>query len=88
MQVGIAWISKAFYVAVSFNKMTTRAALKNKTKKPLETTLGKASTNSHEQIDLSHVGKTIHTSLFGLRQVLDLFETATEEVCINYTIVI
>uniref|UniRef100_A0A1Y1MYT8 C2H2-type domain-containing protein n=1 Tax=Photinus pyralis TaxID=7054 RepID=A0A1Y1MYT8_PHOPY len=60
--------------------MTTRAALKNKTKKPLETTLGKASTSSHEEIDLSHVGKTIHTSLFGLRQVLALFETATEEV--------
>ncbi|KAK5650805.1 hypothetical protein RI129_001834 [Pyrocoelia pectoralis] len=60
--------------------MTTRAALKNKTKKPLETTLGKAPTNGNEQIDLSHIGKTIHTSLFGLRQVLALFETATEEV--------
>ncbi|KAF2894530.1 hypothetical protein ILUMI_11658 [Ignelater luminosus] len=61
--------------------MTTRAASKNKNKKPLETTLGKAPAYiTDEPIDLSHIRKPIDTSIFGLKQVLTLFETATEEV--------
>ncbi|KAJ8941451.1 hypothetical protein NQ318_016891 [Aromia moschata] len=51
-----------------------------KGKKPLQTTLGKAPTQAEKEVDLSHVQKPIHTSIFGLRQVLSLFETATEEV--------
>ncbi|KAJ8971574.1 hypothetical protein NQ314_000628 [Rhamnusium bicolor] len=49
-------------------------------KKPLQTTLGKASCQNEREVDLSHVRKPIHTSIFGLKQVLSLFQTATEEV--------
>lgn len=57
-------------------------ASKNKSRKLLETTLGKASssTGKDETLDLSHLRKPIETSIFGLTQVLTLFETATDEV--------
>lgn len=64
--------------------MTTRATTKNKNKKPLETTLGKAPVyTADELIDLSHIRKPIDTSIFGLKQVLTLFETATDEVLLH-----
>ncbi|KAF5270330.1 hypothetical protein FQR65_LT05518 [Abscondita terminalis] len=54
---------------------------KSKTKKSLQTTLGKApACVNRDEIDLSHVQKPIDTSIFGLRDVLGLFTTATKEV--------
>lgn len=53
-----------------------------KGKKPLQTTLGKASDNNEKDVDLSHVQKPINTSVFGLKQVLSLFQTATQEVSV------
>ncbi|XP_076252461.1 uncharacterized protein LOC143191361 isoform X2 [Rhynchophorus ferrugineus] len=50
-----------------------------KAKKPLETSLGKASTKSTED-DLSHLRKPIATSITGIKQLLSLLETATIEV--------
>lgn len=58
--------------------MANRAG--KKSKKPLQTTLGKATDNTEKDVDLSHVQKPINTSVFGLRQVLSLFQTATTEV--------
>lgn len=49
-----------------------------KLKKPLDLPLGKAT--SHKDVDLSHVRLPIDTSVFGLKHVLTLFETATNEV--------
>ncbi|KAJ8965916.1 hypothetical protein NQ317_014104 [Molorchus minor] len=37
-----------------------------KAKKPLQTTLGKAAVPDEKEVDLSHVQKPIHTSVFGL----------------------
>lgn len=52
-----------------------------KSKKPLQTTLGRAAAPSTGQkVDLSHVGKPIHTSVFSLSQVLSLTQTGTQEV--------
>lgn len=51
-----------------------------KTKKPLQTTLGKAAIQAGEKVDLSNVGKTLHTSIFGLSQLLALRQSGTEEV--------
>ncbi|XP_023015680.2 uncharacterized protein [Leptinotarsa decemlineata] len=62
--------------------MTNKTTKKGK--KPLQTTLGKASLGEKE-VDLSLVGRPIDTSIFGLKQVLTLFQTATEEVK-NYII--
>lgn len=50
-----------------------------KAKKPLETSLGKASTKPSED-DLSHLRKPIVTSITGIKQLLSLLETATTEV--------
>ncbi|KAK4883506.1 hypothetical protein RN001_006825 [Aquatica leii] len=58
----------------------TKATAKSKNKKPLQTTLGKAPVCISDEVDLSHVQKPIDTSIFGLREVLTLFKTATEEV--------
>ncbi|CAG9859186.1 unnamed protein product [Phyllotreta striolata] len=58
-----------------------------KTKRPLQTSLGKAPCqNDKEEIDVSHVRKPIETSIYGIQQVLLLLETATDEVksYINY----
>lgn len=57
-------------------------ASKSKSRKPVETTLGRARPSGGKEgtIDLSHLRKPIETSVFGLKQVLTLFETATEEV--------
>ncbi|XP_018332086.1 myb-like protein X [Agrilus planipennis] len=63
--------------------MTTRNSFKNKVKKPLETTLGKAPIQCLKEEsfeDLSHIRKPIDTSIFGLGQVLSLIHTATDEV--------
>ncbi|KAK9884422.1 hypothetical protein WA026_007269 [Henosepilachna vigintioctopunctata] len=49
-----------------------------KLKKPLDLPLGKASLQ--KEVDLSHVQLPIETSVFGFKQVLSLFETATSEV--------
>lgn len=51
-----------------------------KSKKPLQTTLGRAAPNTGEKIDLSNVGKPIHTSISGLSELLSLRETGTQEV--------
>jgi hypothetical protein len=53
---------------------------KNKTKKQVETSLGKAPKDAEKGPDLSHLRKPISTSVFGLKQVLSLFQTATSEV--------
>lgn len=53
-----------------------------KLKKPLDLPLGKAI--SHKDVDLSHVRLPIDTSVLGLKHVLTLLETATNEVI--YTI--
>lgn len=58
--------------------MATKSGKKGK--KPLQTTLGKAASQSDKDVDLSHVRKPIHTNIFGLHQVLSLFQTATKEV--------
>lgn len=66
------------------SKLTTKM-VRNKNKKHLEGTLGKApSTKNNDSIDLSHVRKPIDTSVFGLSHVLSLFETATDEVSLLY----
>ncbi|XP_017787183.1 PREDICTED: zinc finger protein 800 [Nicrophorus vespilloides] len=52
---------------------------KYKAKKQLQTTLGKAP-KKYTSVDISHLRKPIDTSVIGLRQVLHLFETATNEV--------
>ncbi|KAL3276754.1 hypothetical protein HHI36_012124 [Cryptolaemus montrouzieri] len=57
--------------------MSTKSSSK-KLKKPLDLPLGKSP--SQKEIDLSHVRLPIDTSIFGLKQVLTLFETATFEV--------
>lgn len=59
--------------------MSGKMTLK-KNKKPLKTTLGKAPSHVEKPVDLSHIQKPINTSIFGLREVLSLFETATNEV--------
>lgn len=51
-----------------------------KSKKPLQTSLGRAASNAGEKIDLSHVRKPIHTSIYGLSEVLSLHKTGTPEV--------
>lgn len=56
-----------------------------KSKKPLQTTLGRAVPSAGEKVDLSHVGKPIHTNILGLSQVLSLPQTGTQEVTCNYT---
>ncbi|EEZ97246.1 hypothetical protein TcasGA2_TC011044 [Tribolium castaneum] len=53
---------------------------KSKTRKPLETALGKAPKDSERAADLAHLRKPIETSVFGLKQVLSLLQTATSEV--------
>lgn len=61
--------------------MSARGGYRSKHKKPVQTTLGRAPQNGNgEFLDLSHLRKPIDTSLFGLTQVLSLFETATDEV--------
>lgn len=49
-----------------------------KIKKPLQTTLGKAS--EQDKIDLAEVRKPIHTSISDLRHVFAALQNATEEV--------
>lgn len=51
-----------------------------KTRKPLETTLGKAPKDQEKAYDVSHLRKPITTSIYGVKQVLSLFQTATPEV--------
>lgn len=51
-----------------------------KNKKVLKTTLGKAPFDSQQELDLSHLGKPVATSINGLRHVLSLIQTATSEV--------
>lgn len=51
-----------------------------KSKKPLQTSLGRAPSGTGEKIDLSHVRKPIHTSIFNLSQLLSLPQTGTQEV--------
>lgn len=55
-----------------------------KSKKPLQTTLGKATLPNNRNVekleDLSVIGKPIHTSLFGLQAILKMFQTGTSEV--------
>ncbi|KAJ8919134.1 hypothetical protein NQ315_012119 [Exocentrus adspersus] len=58
--------------------MANKSGKKNK--KPLPTTLGKAPCENEKEVDLSHVQIPINTSVFGLKQVLSLFQTATTEV--------
>nr|XP_022919308.1 uncharacterized protein LOC111428132 [Onthophagus taurus]XP_022919309.1 uncharacterized protein LOC111428132 [Onthophagus taurus] len=62
--------------------MSSRAFGRGRCKKRVSTTLGKAPSlnNRDSETDLSTIRKPINTSIFGLRQVLSLFETATEEV--------
>lgn len=58
-----------------------------KSKKPLQTTLGRAAPNSGEKVDLSNVGKPIYTSIFGLSELLSIRENGTQEVrcsCIKF----
>lgn len=57
-----------------------------KSKKPLQTTLGRATSNTGEKIDLSNVRKPIHTSIHGLSELLSLRETSTPEVRCNIII--
>lgn len=57
---------------------------KGKIKKPLGTTLGKAS-SQEDDIDLSHIQKPIHTSVHGLKEVFELFKNATNEVRLPFT---
>lgn len=54
-----------------------------KSKKPLQTTLGRAAPTTGEKVDISHVGKSIHTSIFGLSNLLSLPQTGTQEVIEN-----
>lgn len=49
-----------------------------KVKKPLQTTLGKAS--DQDKLDLAEVRKPIHTSISNLREVFSALQNATEEV--------
>lgn len=51
-----------------------------KSKKPLQTTLGKAANQSDKDADLSHLRKPIHTNIYGLHHVISLIQTATKEV--------
>lgn len=57
-----------------------------KSKKPLQTTLGRASSSSGEKVDLSHVRQPIHTNICGLSQVISLLQTGTPEVNIKLQI--
>lgn len=65
---------------------TTSKSVVNK-KKKLQTTLGKApeapKEGSDEEVDVSHVGRSIETSVHGLHQVVSLLKNATAEVTIN-----
>lgn len=62
--------------------MSSKTGNKSKSKKCIKTTLGTSKPcNINENIvDDSHVRGPIHTSIFGLREVLSLFTTATDEV--------
>lgn len=51
-----------------------------KSKKPLQTTLGRAASNSREKIDLSNVQKPIYTSVVGISELVNLRERGTQEV--------
>lgn len=65
-------------------RMTTKGTAR---KKKLQTTLGRAAEMpkmEDDDLDLSHLRKPIDTSIFGLREVLSLFETATAEVNIVF----
>lgn len=57
-----------------------------KARKPIETTLGKAAVKPKEkENDISHLRKPIETSVSGIKQILSILETATNEVIINST---
>ncbi|KAL1491962.1 hypothetical protein ABEB36_012475 [Hypothenemus hampei] len=57
------------------NKNTKRS------KKPIETTLGKAPTkNNDEENDISHLKKPIETNIAGIKQLLSVWSNATNEV--------
>lgn len=55
-------------------------------KKKLQTTLGKApelqKEDSDDEVDVSHVGRAIETSVHGLQQVVSLLKNATAEVTV------
>ncbi|KAJ3640783.1 hypothetical protein Zmor_027325 [Zophobas morio] len=53
---------------------------KPKPKKVVETSLGKAPKDAEKGPDLSHLRKPIATSVYGLKQLVALFQTATPEV--------
>lgn len=59
-------------------KMSSKST--KRVKKPLQTTLGRAGPSTEDKHDLSHLRKPIHTSIFGLSQVLSLQENGTQEV--------
>lgn len=64
---------------------TTSKSVVNK-KKKLQTTLGKAPEAPKEgtdNVDVSHVGRSIDTSIHGLREVVSLLQNATAEVNVN-----
>lgn len=65
-------------------KMTSKSVVK---KKKLQTTLGKAIETPEEQnddVDVSHVGRPIATSIYGLRDAVALLQNATPEVKTTY----
>lgn len=56
-------------------------------KKKLQTTLGKAAETPNEKdndddVDISHVGRSIDTSIHGLQEVVTALQNATTEVTI------
>lgn len=63
--------------------MSSKSTSKKSKPTVLNTTLGKAPVGE-EDVDISVVWKPIDTSIFGLREVLDLFTTATNEVWIYF----
>lgn len=59
----------------------TKAKVKRPRRLPVETTLGKAADLfENEPPDLGIVGKPIETSLFGLHEILKMFQTGSNEV--------
>lgn len=66
-----------------------KMSAKSNKRRKLQTTLGKAAEvpkNEEDDVDLAHLRKPIGTSIFGLREVLSLLQTATEEVNLCFTL--
>lgn len=67
-------------------KMTTKGVIK---RKKLQTTLAKAieprNEKDDDEVDVSHVGRPIDTSIHNLRDVISLLQNATPEVIFIFT---